>query len=404
MKILTPVLWLAVLLVPALSLAQPKLSAASAILMDAETGKILFYKNADVSRFPASTTKIMTAMLLLENCTPDEMITAPADITKVNQASMHLHPGEKISAADMLYGLLLRSGNDGCVAVATHISGSVEKFCELMNKRAKELGCTNTHFNNPHGLNDDKHTTTAHDLAIIARHAMTYPAFAKAVKTYKYVITRDPKLTKDTLMINHDKYLLKDPTADGIKTGWTVPAGRCFVGSATRDNYRLISVVLKSQDWQKDNAELLNWGFANHQRELALSSEKLLGPIKVLGGTKAEVMLQPSNSIVHVWKRGLSPEAKASFDYTKEISAPVKKGDRVGGVRYTDEDGFVQTASLLATEDIPQSTVSRLTGTASSGTFYLFGGCLGFGAFYMRRKAQKMKARQMRARARARLT
>lgn len=393
MKIYSPIMWLAILALPALSLAQPKVTAESAILMDAETGKILLYKNSDVSRFPASTTKIMTAMLLLENTLPEDMITAPADITKVNQASMHLHPGEKISAADMLYGLLLRSGNDGCVAVAMHISGSVPKFCELMNKRAKELGCTNTHFNNPNGLNDDKHTTTARDLAIIARKAMTYPAFAKAVKTYKYVIKRDPKLTKDTLMVNHDKYLLKDPSADGIKTGWTVPAGRCFVGSATRDGYRLISVVLKSKDWQKDNAALLNWGFAAHQRETLIKAGDALTPMKVEGAAKSEIAIVAANPIVHIWKKNAEKNEKLAFDYISPLQAPIRKGDKVGTVKMTDEGGFVQSSDILADEDVNQSTVAKIVGsTTSPGSFYFIGGCLGMGAFYMRRKSRRVKS------------
>ncbi len=393
MKIFSSLLWLSVCLIPALGAAQPKVSAESALVMDAESGKILYYKNADVSRFPASTTKIMTAMLLLENCTPDEIIVAPKDIDKVNQASMHLHPGEKITAGDMLYGLLLRSANDGCVAVADHISGSVEKFVELMNKRAKELGCTNTHFNNPNGLNDDHHTTTAHDLALIARKAMSYPAFAQAVKTYKYSIKRDPKVTHDTLMINHDKYLLKDPTADGIKTGWTIPAGRCFVGSATRNGYRIITVVLKCKDWQKDNGDLLNWAFATHEREAAFKPGQVLGPVRVEGGTKSEVSLVPAGQLIHMWRKGSSRDAQVQFLYDKTLRAPIAKGQKIGTVQMTDADGFSQHVDLLSNEDVPQSTMAGLVQHSSSpASFYLIGGCLGAGAFYMRRKSSKVKA------------
>ncbi len=146
-------------------------SAKSAIIIDAGSGKVLWSKNAESSMFPASTTKIMTALLLIEHCKMTDMITAPADIEKVKEASMHLKPGEQVSVHDMLYALMLRSANDGCYAVATHISGSVEEFSKLMNLRARQAGCTHTHFHNPNGLNDRDHTTTAHDLALMGRAA-----------------------------------------------------------------------------------------------------------------------------------------------------------------------------------------------------------------------------------------
>lgn len=394
MNVFRPFLWLVVLALalPARGGGAPevKVSAESALVMDAESGKVLWQKNADVSRFPASTTKIMTAMLLIERCTPDEIIVGPPGIDKVNQASMHLHPGERITAGDMLYALLLRSANDGCVAVADHISGSVPKFVELMNQRAKELGCTNTHFHNPNGLNDDEHTTTAHDLAVIARAAMRYPSFAEAVRTSRKVIKRDPKISRDVLLVNHDKYLLKDPTADGIKTGWTVPAGRCFVGSATRDGYRIITVVLKSKDWQRDNRLLLDWAFAEHFREYAFRPDQILGPLPVSGGTLGQVGLRPASNPVHIWPKSEQRDLKVEFDHPREVAAPIKKGQKLGQVKLTDEDGFVQTVDLLAAEDVPQTAVAHVIGAAgSSPSFLLIGGALGAGAFYVRARSRR---------------
>jgi len=330
MKNLKPYVWLVALALSAaapaqtkIALTEPKVSAASAIAIDAESGKILWQKNADASRFPASTTKIMTAMLLIENCTADEVIVAPPDIEKVGESSMHLKPGERITAADMLYALMLRSANDGCVAVADHIAGSVPKFVEMMNAKAKALGCTNTHFDNPNGLNDPKHTTTAHDLALIARAAMRYPIFEQVVRTTKHVIKRDPKISRDDLMFNHDKLLMKDPSADGIKTGWTIPAGRCFVGSATRDGYRVITVVLKSQDWQKDDQILLNWAFADHNREYAFRPGQMLGPLPVEGGTS------PSCA-------GLRPGSHLAQGRREEPASQVRSSRRSDG---TGEEG-----------------------------------------------------------------
>lgn len=390
MNKIKPIVWLATLLLSAACLAQLQVSAESAIIIDAESGKVLWQKDPDASRFPASTTKIMTAMLLIEHCTPDEIITAPADIETVKEASMHLKPGEKITAGDMLYALMLRSANDGCVAVADHVAGSVPKFVDLMNSRAKELGCTNTHFDNPNGLNDDKHTTTAHDLAVIARAAMRYPAFAEAVRTYRRVIRRDPKISKDCLLVNHDKYLMKDPSADGIKTGWTIPAGRCFVGSATRDGYRIITVVLKSNDWQKDHNAMLNWAFADHQREYAFRPGQLLGPLPVQGGTITEIHLQPSFNPVHMWRKEVAKNLMVKFEHPQAIPAPIKKGQKVGRMVLTDEDGFSQTVDLLAAEDVQQSVAAHLvTNAGSSSSFLLIGGCLTVGAYYMRAKSRR---------------
>jgi D-alanyl-D-alanine carboxypeptidase (penicillin-binding protein 5/6) len=250
-----------------------ELSAKSAIVIDAVSGKILWAKDADALRYPASTTKIMTGMLLLEHCKADDIIVAPLDVTKVREASMHLKPGERVAAHDMLYALMLRSANDGCYAVARHISGSVEAFSKLMNWRAKEIGCTHTHFDNPNGLNDPIHYTTAHDLALMGREAMKYPAFRQAVRTYKYEIQRSSD-SRDRLMVNHDKYLLKDPSADGIKTGYTVPAGHCFVGSCSRNGFHVITVVMKSDHWQLDHQALLHWAFGKFQLKDRFSAGK----------------------------------------------------------------------------------------------------------------------------------
>ncbi len=392
MNHIKPYAWLVALALSGAASAQVQVTAASAIIIDAESGKVLWQKEPDASRFPASTTKIMTAMLLLEHCTPDDVIVAPPDIDKVTDASMHLHPGEKITAGDMLYALMLRSANDGCVAVADHVAGSVPKFVEMMNQRAKELGCTHTHFDNPNGLNDANHTTSAHDLAIIARAAMRYPAFEQAVRTYKQVIKRDRTISKDTLMVNHDKYLMKDPTADGIKTGWTIPAGRCFVGSATRYGYRIITVVLKSKDWQKDHQAMLAWAFNNHLREYAFKKDQLLGPLPVQGGTVTEVHLLPSFNPVHVWRKTVAKNLQTKFDHPASVEAPVKKGQKLGSMTLTDEDGFTQNVDLLAAEDISQTVASHIVGRSDAApSFFLIGGCLTLGAYYMRAKSRRRR-------------
>ncbi len=423
MKMTKPILWLPALFVSAMAFGQPKvggstsvstgigsdgaepsipmLTAQSALVMDAESGKVLYAKEPNAARFPASTTKIMTAMLLLEHTKPDDLIVAPPGIDKVTDASMHLKPGEKITAHDMLYALMLRSANDGCVAVAIHVSGSMEKFIELMNARATELGCTNTHFNNTNGLNDPKHTTTAHDLAIIARAAMLNPDFAAAVRTYRYTIKRDPKISKDFVMVNHDKYLMKDPSADGIKTGWTIPAGRCFVGSATRQGYRLITVVLKSKDWQLDHAALLNWAFAAHQRGVVVAVNQAMGSIAVDGGTLDSVHLRAATPVAHLWARNAASKVETRFDQPQAVRAPIQRGQKLGTATVTDQDGFVQTVDLVAVQNVSLSTTASIIRSASSNSpmFFLVGSCLGMGAFYARKRSRRRVLKPARQRA-----
>jgi D-alanyl-D-alanine carboxypeptidase (penicillin-binding protein 5/6) len=177
---------------------------------------------------------------------------------------MNLKPGEKLTSRDLLYAIMLRSANDGCYAAAVHVAGSQAKFVEMMNARARQIGCTTAHFANPHGLTAAGHKLSARDLALIGREAMKFPSFREVVRTQKWVVTRSIN-QKDKQFYNRNRYLRQDPTADGIKTGFTTPAGQCYVGSATRNGYRLITAILGSKNHRKDHAALLNWGYANYQ-------------------------------------------------------------------------------------------------------------------------------------------
>jgi len=360
-------------------------TAQSAIVIDAASGKVLWEKNADQSMYPASTTKIMTGLLLVENCLPTDVIVAPADIEKTKEASMHLKPGEKVLAKDMLYALMLRSANDGAMAIANHISGSVPAFADLMNKRAKELGCTNTHFHNPNGLNDDLHTTSAHDLARIAREAMTLPWFREVVKCQKYRIERSINV-HDRWMNNHDKWLKKDVTAEGIKTGYTVPAGRCFVGAATREDFRVITVVMKSKDWQKDNAALVDYAYQQFDKSEPLPQGSLVESTPVPGGAGSVALVTGQDSFV-VARPGSLP-AMRKVELRPDLKAPVEKGSRMGDLVITDADGFEQRVPLVA-----QSAVSMapLAAATSGGTPWLWGGGLCVGVYLIRRRARRIK-------------
>ncbi len=369
-----------------------QVSALSGIAIDADSGKVLWSKDAETPRYPASTTKIMTALLLIEQCAPEDVITAPFDIEDTKESSMHLKPGEQVSAHDMLYALMLRSANDGCVAVADRISGSVSEFAKLMNERAKEIGCTHTHFDNPNGLNDKNHTISAHDLALIAREAMRYPEFREVVRTHKYTIKRSIN-QDDCVMVSKNKWLLKDPSADGIKTGYTVPAGHCYVGSATRNSFRVITVVLKSKNWQQDHKSLLDFSFAKYRTMPVAEAKEALATGKVRNGILASVPVgveEPVREVVRKDAAKISVRAEA-----KALVAPVKKGQEAGSLVITDSDGYSRTVPLVALEDVPAQTfvggVAKMTGTGGGTSFALLGGTLFVGAAMMRRKARRMR-------------
>jgi len=366
-------------------------SAKSAIVIDASSGKVLWSKNAESSMYPASTTKIMTGLLLIEKCRPTDIITAPDDIENVKESSMHLKPGEKVTAHDMLYAIMLRSANDGCYAIAKHISGSVEAFSRLMNERARQVGCTNTHFHNPNGLNDTEHTTTAHDLALMARAAMMHPEFREAVRTYKYLISRSVN-TKDCVMVNHDKWLKKDPSADGVKTGYTVPAGHCFVGSATRNGLRIITVVMKSDHWQMDHEELLNWAFKNFEKKERMPAGQVVGTVTVPGSDGKPIPVALTQDAYTIGPIGKQPEpAQTTVVPSSKLRAPVRKGDPVGDLILKGADGWLQRIPVTAEADVKPVAKTKTT-AGSIGSSYFFGGALFVGVVLVQgRKRRKIK-------------
>ena len=383
------------LTLPVLAGAQV-VTAESATAIDASTGKILYSRNADEELYPASTTKIMTALLLLERCQPDDVITAPADVEKVKESSMHLKPGERVRAKDMLYALLLRSANDGCYAVACHISGSVPKFADLMNKRALELGCTHTHFNNPNGLNDPLHYTTAHDLALMARQAMQYPAFRDIVRTEKIKINRGTNW-KDLWMVNHNKILFHDATCDGIKTGWTIPAGHCFVGSANRDGWRVITVVMKSKHWQADTENLFNWAYGTYLETKVMSAGQKVADVKVLGGAQADVPAALATDAYGLIPKTGTGAITTRIEASTPVSAPIRKDQKIGDLVVRDPDGFEHKVDVISSQDVPLSRQAAVAKTASDGKIVLGAGLL-VGAIYFKERTKRKLVRMSRSR------
>lgn len=258
--ILAPILGLSL----AASLPPLEVNAKSALIMDEASGIVVWAKDPDTPRPPASTTKILTGLLLIEHGLPADPVIAPPDVAKVKESSMNLKPGEKLSLNALAHGILLRSANDGSYAAAVHVAGSEAAFCEMMNARARAVGATTASFKNPHGLTAPGHRISARDLAKIGREAMKNAYFRQIVRTKTKEISRSIN-QKDLVMVNRNRYLRQDPTADGIKTGFTTPAGQCYVGSATRNGYRLITVILNSKGHRADHKAMLDWAYSNFE-------------------------------------------------------------------------------------------------------------------------------------------
>ena len=255
---------------PALSAA---VSARSAVLIDASSGAVLFEKNSSERLPMASTTKIMTTLIILEKMQLDEVVSVPKEATLVEGSSIYLRENEEITVETLLYGLLLESGNDAAHTLAVACSGSIEAFADEMNKKATRLGLQNTCFKNPHGLTAEGHYTTAYELARITAEAMKNPVFCKIVSTQKMLApSLDGELTR--LFLNHNKLLKYYDGAVGVKTGYTEAAGRCLVSAAEKTGFRFIAVTLNDRDDWDDHCNMLNFAFENFKTiEIAAQNE-----------------------------------------------------------------------------------------------------------------------------------
>ena len=275
------------------------INAESAILIDGDTGKILYEKSAYEKRAPASTTKIMTALLALEHCKTTDVATVTSEaITSVpsGYSTDLLKMGEELTIKDLLYALLLPSSNEAANVLAIHIAGSIDSFASMMNTKAMDLGCKNTHFVNPNGVHDDNHYSTAYDLSLIAKEAMKNDIFRQIVSTASYTLPNSNKYSRiDRTLITTNDLIKKQSNnyyeyAIGIKTGFTTPAKNCLVSSATKDGKTLIAVVLRSNtdnNRYNDTKTLFNYGFDNFSKKDIVKSGSTIKTIDVKNATSA---------------------------------------------------------------------------------------------------------------------
>ncbi|MBR3018075.1 MAG: D-alanyl-D-alanine carboxypeptidase [Clostridia bacterium] len=323
----------------------------SSILIEAKTGRVLYENNAHEPLPMASTTKIMTALVALENGNPDDLVTTGANAFGVPGTSIYLSLGEQLPLRDMLYGLMLASGNDAAVAIAEHIGGDVDSFCQMMNKRAADIGCEDTVFATPHGLPANNHHTTARDLAMIAREAMRNPAFREIVSTQRASIPWEGH-DYDRILNNKNKLLSEYPGAIGVKTGYTKAAGRCLVFAAERDGLELIGVVLNCPDWFQEAEALLDKGFDNWQMVSLLSAGETVRNIPVKNGIADTVRVVAQGDVSAPVRIDAWPDLV--LELPDSLNAGIKQGDVIGTAKLTDHGQTLITVPLAAAENVPE--------------------------------------------------
>ncbi len=316
----------------------PTSGAQACALIDANSGQLLFSKNENQRLPMASTTKIMTAIIALENCDVDEIVTVPAQAQGVEGSSIYLLSGEELTLSELLYGLLLESGNDSATAIAIYVGGDEGSFCELMNRKAEELGLSNTHFENPHGLTAEEHYTTAYELAMLSAYAMKNETFRKIVSTEKYVIP-ERENCRARYFSNHNRLLRNLDICDGIKTGYTLAAGRCLVTSASLGESRFVAVTLNDRrDWE-DHKEMLTFAAENFESIKLAEKDELVFSFNSIYDQNQKLFVTNNEAIYITRKKG----ATENFDFTVEIStADGMIGDTAGYLRVNaDGNSFV---------------------------------------------------------------
>jgi len=323
--------------------ATPALSAQKAILMDASSGRVLYEKNADARSLIASTTKIMTALLICEQCNPADRVQIPREAVGIEGSSLYLQEGENLSVQDLLYGLMLHSGNDAATALAIYCGGNESAFVEMMNEKAGRLGLQDTHYANPHGLDHDGNYSTARDLAKLAAFALDNEVFYQAVSC-KTVTVGNRSLR------NHNKLLFHYEGAIGVKTGYTKAAGRILVSAAERDGRRLIAVTLSAPDDWNDHTALLDYGFSCYRSTALVEEGQVLGHVPVTGGVQEQVPVRAAEGFSYplAEEETFAVEVQAaSFVY-----APVEAGLEAGTAVIRVGENIVGRVPLVYAESV----------------------------------------------------
>lgn len=328
-------------------------SAVSAIVIETSGNTVIYEKNAHKKMPMASTTKIMTAICAIEAGNIDRTVTVDDNAVGIEGSSIYLQKGERLSIRQLLYGLMLNSGNDAAVAIAYEVSGGIDEFAALMNQTAKKIGCKNTNFENPSGLDGKNHYTTAYDLALITSYGLKIPAFAEIVSTYKKSIPNGEK-TYDRQLKNHNKLLKMYDGCTGVKTGYTKKCGRCLVSSAKKENTELVAVTLNDGDDWNDHIKMLDYGFENVVTEQIIKKGSYIATIPVKDGDREYVKLVADKDIYATYKANEKCNIKLKYNIEQHAMAPVSYGSSFGEV-----DVFVNNKIIASTDACSKTSIPK---------------------------------------------
>lgn len=351
-RVLPALLAALLLMAPAAQAAEPETGAAAALLYEPESGTVLYAKNETEARPIASVTKLLTALVVLDRCGPEEEVTVTASEAATEGSSMDLAAGERLTVRELLYGLLLASGNDAASALARHAAGSEAAFAELMNEKAAELGLTGSHFTNPHGLDAEGHYATALDLALLAAACRESPLLMLLAST------SEARVSSRTLK-NHNKLLTLCPGCLGLKTGYTSRAGRTLVSLCEREGTRLICVTLSDPDDWEDHRALYDWGIAQLRTVTAAGPAGPFYELPLQSGLAETVTVRPGAEL----RLPLRPGEELTLlpELPDFVYAPLRAGQRLGSLTVLRGDEAVARLPLLCTADAPADPKEALS-------------------------------------------
>ena len=331
-------------------------TAKGMAVLEMESGRVLFSKNMDTKLKMASTTKIVTALTVINNCENlDEPFKINNKAVGIEGTSIYLKYNEVLTARELLYGLMLRSGNDASVALALHCANTIEEFAEMMNETAKQCGALNSHFVNPHGLDADEHYTTAYDLALITTKALQNPTFKEIVSTKNIKISGGEQGTR--YLVNKNRLLNSLDGCIGVKTGFTSKAGRCLVSAVERDGMTIVAVVLNCGPMFEESTDLLNLALTNYKNVELLKSYNYICNIPVIDGEKNKVRVY--NPKGFSYPLTMEEQSKVSIDYDlpNQLKAPIKAESKVGTAKVYFDDKLLFETDILAMENIESDAI-----------------------------------------------
>ena len=327
------------------------ISAQSAVLIEAYSGRVLYEKNADEKRSMASTTKIMTALLAIESERLDEVVEVTQEMVQVEGSSIYLKPGDKLTLRSVVYGLLLESGNDAANVIALTLAGSQERFAEMMNERAAQLGMKNTNFVTPSGLDDEEHYTTAYDMALLGSVAMRNDEFA-AIASQKSATVEFIEPARKRTFYNHNRLLLELDGCNGVKTGFTKKSGRCLVSSCERDEILLIAVTLNAPNDWSDHKKMMEYGFQSVER-VSFHSDALGLWLPLVGAGETQWLpVKEGMGVSAVIPKGRANDIRMKIEVQPFLYAPVQEDQVVGRIAYSLDEIEVAEIPLLAQESV----------------------------------------------------